>query len=412
MAISRRKPGALASHVEGFQSYLLELGYSPGTVRGQMKVLGRLGRWMEARGLSPADLTMCAVDAFVVEACRERGLHRADHRTAVQVLEHLIEQGVAPTPVLESRTELELFLDGYRAWMFGERGLAEATQQRYENTARRFLGQRATADPGPTVGVTSAEVNSFLLAESARCSVGAAKGRVAELRSLLRYLFVRGLTPTQLAAAVPPVAGWHNTGIPPALSPVDVQALLDSCDLSRPNGIRDQAILTLVARLGLRSIEVARMELDDVNWRSGEITIRGKARRIDTMPLPVEVGEALAGYLADARLSGDPDQRRLFLTGRAPRAPIHPDLVGDVVRRACLRAGIAPVGAHRLRHTLAREMLSEGVALTDISQVLRHRDLATTAIYAKVDLDSLRMVTRPWPQLRPAPAPAMGGAER
>jgi site-specific recombinase XerD len=306
---------------------------------------------------------------------------------------------------------LELFLEGYRCWMLHERGLAEATVRRYEDTARRFLVQRATgADPAG--GVTSVEVNTFLLAEAARCSVGAAKGRVAELRSLLRYLFVRGLTGTQLAAAVPPVAGWHNTGIPPNLSPGDVQAMLDSCDRGKPNGIRDHAILTLVARLGLRSIEVSRMELGDVQWRTGEITIRGKARRIDTMPLPVEVGEAVAAYLADARPSVDPGQRRLFLTGRAPRSPIQADLVSDVARRACLRAGVAPVGAHRLRHALARQMVAEGVVLTDISQVLRHRDLATTAIYAKVDLDSLRMVARPWPGLCSAPAPAIGGAER
>ncbi len=416
MAISKRKPGALAAHVEGFQSYLFDVGYTPGTVRGQMKVLGHLGRWMEARGLRPAELTLTAVDTFVVEACRERGLRRADHRTVAHVLEHLIAQGVVLTPGVEPKTELERFLDGYRDWMFGERGLAEATVRRYENTARRFLGQRAEGVAGPGVGVTSAEINSFLMAESARCSVGAAKGRVAELRSLSRYLFVRGLTITQLAAAVPPVAGWHNTGIPPALSPTDIQAMLDSCDPGRPNGIRDLAILTLVARLGLRSIEVSRMELDDVNWRTGEITIRGKARRIDTMPLPVEVGEALVAYLAEARSSSDSGQRRLFLTGRAPRSPIHADLVSDVARRACLRAGRAPVGAHRLRHALARQMVAEGVALTDISQVLRHRDLATTAIYAKVDLDSLRMVARPWPDLGQAPAVAvdstMNGARR
>jgi site-specific recombinase XerD len=412
MAISKRKPGALAAHVEGFQSYLLGLGYTPGTVRGQMKVLGHLGRWMEARGLCPVDLTLSEVDAFVAEACRERGLHRADHRTAVHVLQHLIRAGVASAPVETPKSDLERFLEGYREWMLHERGLAEATVLRYENTARRFLLQRATRDAGPAVDVTCVEVNSFLLAESVRCSVGAAKGRVAELRSLLRYLFVRGLTATRLAAAVPPVAGWHNTGIPPTLSPADVQALLDSCDRGKPNGIRDLAILTLVARLGLRSIEVSRMELGDLHWRTGEITVRGKARRIDTMPLPVEVGEAVAAYLADARPLGGPGQRRLFLTGRAPRAPIHADLVSDVVHRACLRSGVAPVGAHRLRHALARQMVAQGVVLTDISQVLRHRDLATTAIYAKVDLDSLRMVARPWPGVCPAPAPAIGGAER
>lgn len=412
MAISKRRPGALAAHVEGFQSYLLGLGYTPGTVRGQMKILGHLGRWMEARGLAPVDLTLFEVDSFVAEACCERGLHRADHRTAVQVLEHLMQEGVAPAPVETPKSDLDRFLEAYREWMLRERGLAVATVLRYEDTARRFLFQRAAGDAGPAVGVTSVEVNSFLLVESARCSVGAAKGRVAELRSLLRYLFVRGLTATQLAAAVPPVAGWHNTGIPPTLSPSDVQALLDSCDRSRPNGLRDLAILTLVARLGLRSIEVSRMELDDVHWRTGEVTVRGKARRIDTMPLPVEVGDAVAAYLSQARPSSDPGQRRLFLTGRAPRAPIPADLVSDVARRACLRAGLTPVGAHRLRHALARQMVARGVALTDISQVLRHRDLATTAIYAKVDLDSLRMVARPWPCLCVVPAPAIGGAER
>lgn len=397
MAISKRKPGALGPHVEGFQSYLLGRGYTPGTVRGQMKVLGHLGRWMWTRGLRPEDLTAAAIDSFLVEVREERRFARADRCTALAVLEHLVEQGVVPAPSGEPKSELELFLDDYRVWMLRERGLAEATMRRYEATARRFLAQRAIGTDGVATGVSSVEVNSFLLTESTRCSVGAAKGRVAELRSLLRYLFVRGMTATQLATAVPPVAGWHNTGIPPTVSPEDVQALLDSCDLGAPNGIRDFAIITLVARLGLRSIEVARMELGDINWRTGEITIRGKARRLDTMPLPVEVGKAVAAYLVDARPSLDPTQRRLFLTGRAPRAPIRADLVGDVVERACRRVGMATVGPHRLRHALARQMLAQGVVLTDISQVLRHRDLATTAIYAKVDLDSLRMVARPWP---------------
>jgi site-specific recombinase XerD len=362
-----------------------------------MKVLGHLGRWMEARGLSPADLTVALIDAFLVEVRQERRFHRADRHTAIQVLEHLVEHGVVTRPAPVAKSELELFLEDYRDWMLGERGLAETTVQRYEWTARRFLVQRAFSGESPAAGVSSVEVNSFLLTESTRCSVGAAKGRVAELRSLLRYLFVRGLTSRQLAAAVPPVAGWHNTGIASTVSPEEVQALLDSCDRSTANGIRDHAIITLVARLGLRSIEVARMELDDINWRTGEITIRGKARRLDTMPLPVEVGKAVASYLVEARPSTDPAQRRLFWTGRAPRAPIRADLVGDVVKRACRRVGMAPVGPHRLRHALARQMLVQGVVLTDISQVLRHRDLATTAIYAKVDLESLRMVARPWP---------------
>src|SRR5262249_25515052 len=152
---------------------------------------------------------------------------------------------------------------------------------------------------------------------------------------------------------------------------------LNSCDRSTPIGVRDFAIMTLVARLGLRSIEVARMELDDVDWRHGEVVIRGKARRLDRLPLPVEVGEAMTAYLTGARPTTQ--CRRLVVTCRAPRRPIRADLVGDVVERACRRAGLATVGPHRLRHGLATQLLANGVALVDISQVLRHRDLATTA---------------------------------
>jgi site-specific recombinase XerD len=366
-----------------------------------LKVLGHLGRWMEAGGVQPAELGAAEVERFFTEACPDRGLHRADRRTVFQVLDHLVEQGVVsrPSPV---KTELDLLLEDYRDWMGRERGLADTTIRRYEHTARRFLGQRATGADGTAAGLTAVEVNAFLLTECARCSVGAAKGRVAELRSLLRYLFVREVTTTQLAAAVPPVAGWHNTGIPPTVSPADVQALLDSCDRSRPVGVRDFAMITLVARLGLRSIDVARMELGDINWRTGELTIRGKARRRDTMPLPAEVGQAVAAYLAHARPSNNPAQRRLFLTCRAPRAPIRADVVGDVVEQACQRAALPRVGPHRLRHALAQQMLAHGVGLTDISQVLRHRDLATTAIYAREGR----------PRLAAAGRPALAGSNR
>jgi len=179
------------------------------------------------------------------------------------------------------------------------------------------------------------------------------------------------------------------------MTAAEVQRLLDCCDRSSAVGIRDFAIMTLIARLGLRSIEVARLQLDDVDWRAGELVVRGKGRRYDRLPLPVQVGEALVAYLSCGR---NPDgARHLFLTCRAPRGPIRADLVGDVVERACARAGLAPVGPHRLRHALAGELLRHGAGLVAISQVLRHQDLATTALYAKVDLDTLRQVAQPWP---------------
>jgi integrase len=277
-----------------------------------------------------------------------------------------------------------------------DRGLAQANGNGYENLVRRCLdlhwvGEGVDAD----MAVTGAEVVAFLLHESQRVSVGSAKGRVAELRSLLRFLFVRGLTPRLLTTAVPPVAGWRDTGIPKALPAGHVQQLLDHCDRRDPVQVRDYAILMLVARLGLRSIEVARLQLDDIDWRAGRIILRGKASREDGMPLPSGVGQALADYLTHVR--PQTPLRSVFLSCKAPRRAIRPDLVSDVTRRACDRAGLPRVGAHRLRHTLATEMLRRGVKLVDISQVLRHRDLATTALYAKVDLATLRTIALPWP---------------
>lgn len=200
----------------------------------------------------------------------------------------------------------------------------------------------------------------------------------------------------QLGTAVPPVGGWRLATLPPTMTAADIQMLLDSCDRASAVGIRDFAIMMLVARLGLRSIEVARLELPDVDWRAGEFLVRGKGHRRDRLPLPTEVGEALVAYLSVGR--NPQGARHLFLTCLAPRGPIRADLVGDVVERACKRAGLPTVGPHRLRHALAGELLRQGAGLVAIGQVLRHQDLATTALYAKVDLGALRHVAQPWPR--------------
>lgn len=206
---------------------------------------------------------------------------------------------------------------------------------------------------------------------------------------------MKGITGTDLGTAMPPVAGWRDTRLPATMSAADVTALLGACDRSRPSGLRDLAILTLQARLGLRSGEVAALQLGDIDWRAGEIVVRGKGRCQDRLPLTVEAGEAIAGYLRDGR----PRSRcpGVILTLYAPYRGIHPSSITQVVYRACRRAGLPPVGGHRLRHALASEMLRQGSDLVEISQVLRHRDLATTSVYAKVDRAALRTVARPWP---------------
>lgn len=399
MSGTRRKPGRLGPFVEGYRVQLLELGYTPGTVRGMLKVLGQLGRWMDDEDVEPGQLNLAAVEAFLAARRANGDRWVASLGQLRQLVSYLRDVG-AMTPEGEPRkpTPLETLIADYREWLIAERGLAPATVHRYERLAPRFLAGRVGAEGELDVeGLTGAQVSAFLERECARVSLGAAKGRVAELRSLLRFLHLRGLTELALAEAVPSVAGWRETGIPQAISREDVMRLLESCDRSQLDGTRNFAILTLLARLGLRSVEVSRLELGDLDWRCGEVSVRGKARRIDRLPLPTDVGEALADYLS---LRDRHDSRRVFLTLRAPTRPIRAELVGDVVRRACGEARVPLVGAHRLRHALARELLREGASLIDIGQVLRHRDLATTAIYAKVDLGRLRQVAQPWPGAR------------
>ena len=397
MSGTRRKPGRLGLFVEGYRVRLLALGYTPETVRGMLRVLGQLGRWMASEGLEPGQVDAAAIEAFL--AARRAGGDRQvpTVRALGQLVSYLRDVGVmAPEERSPELTPFEELIAEYRAWLVVERGLAAATVLRYETLARRFLGERVTADDELGVAdLSGVAVSAFLVRECARVSVGSAKGRVAELRSLLRFLYVRGLTELALADAVPPVAGWRETGIPQTLGRADVERLLAGCDRSRLDGVRDFAILMLLARLGLRSVEVARLELDDLDWRAGEIVVRGKARRQDRLPLPRDVGDALAAYLS---LRGRHGARRVFLTLRAPTRPIRADLVGDVVQRTCRRAELPHIGPHRLRHALASELLRAGASLIEISQVLRHRDLATTAIYAKIDLARLRQVAQSWPR--------------
>lgn len=390
MATTSRGPGRIALHIDGLRARLVEEGYTPASIKVMVAVFGRLGRWMADADVEVAQLDDASIASFIGTF---RGTQRVPGvRRFRPLLNYLDSQG-ALAPAVVPVTAVGQLLADYRGWLVTDRGLADPTVVRYENLARRFLGEFSAG--GEVIReITPAGVVAFLLRESGRVSVGAAKGLVAELRSLLRFLYVRGLTPTALASAVPPVAGWHDTGIPVGLSAVDVQRLLDGCD-SDAGGVRDLAMLLLVARLGLRSAEVARLELGDIDWRAGEIVVRGKGRRHDRLPLPSDVGRALATYLLDARPATS--IRRVFLPLKAPIRSILPALVSQVCRRACQRVGLPAVGAHRLRHSLATEMLRRGAKLVEVSQVLRHRDLATTAIYAKVDLDALRRIAQPWP---------------
>lgn len=224
-----------------------------------------------------------------------------------------------------------------------------------------------------------------------------AQGMGGALRSFFRFLLQHGEVERDLAIWVPTVAAWRLSTVPKYLKPEEVERLLKACDRSSATGRRDHAILLLLARLGLRAGEVAALQLDDIDWRAGEIMIRGKGLVHQRLPLLAEVGEALALYLCQDRPSRP--VRQVFLRMRAPRRGLAVSAISTIVRRALERAGlqVALKGAHLLRHSLATGLLRQGASMTEIGEVLRHRLAATTEIYAKVDLDRLRSLAQPWP---------------
>jgi integrase len=291
---------------------------------------------------------------------------------------------------------VEELLGLYRAWLLVERGVTPGTARGYLDCVRPFVATRASGDALEFTRVTAADVTAFVLAACPGRAVGSAKLIVCALRSLLRWLHVTGQVPVSLAAAVPSVAGWRLSGLPKGLEPGQLRSLLGACDRRTPTGRRDYAIMLLLARLGLRAGEVARLGLDDIDWRRGEIAVFGKGDRGERLPLPADVGVAIAGYLRRGR-PGTAQGRSVFVRVHAPLRALTTGGVTMVVFDAAQRAGLGRIHAHRLRHTAATAMLQAGSPLAEVGQVLRHRSALTTAIYAKVDRDALAVLARPWP---------------
>jgi integrase/recombinase XerD len=354
----------------------------------------RVGRGAEH---GPPPRRRRAVQRFI-DGRRTRGDRRVPTLASFEpLLASLHARGVVPGEEPEAATGRDRFLARYRHHLVCDRGLAPTTVRRYERFARRFLRERSswTGTEIGIEGLTNVEVNTYMRAAGERLVVESAKREAADLRALLRFCHLDGIIPVDLGGAMPPVATWRGTRLPSTMSAADVDALVAGCDRSTVSGRRDRAILVLLARLGLRSGEVAALTLGDIDWRGGEIAVRGRARRKDRLPLPVEVGEALVDYLQDGRPRCECPG--LILTLYAPFRPIRPSSITSVVYRACRRAGLPRVGGHRLRHALATDMLRQGGNLIEIAQVLRQSDLGTTSGYAKVDRSALRPLALVWP---------------
>jgi site-specific recombinase XerD len=392
-----RVTGPLAAFAGGFAAELARLGYRPNAAANQLQLMAHLSRWMDAGQLEVAGLTPPVMEAFLAARRAEGYVLWLSPRALVPLLGYLRRLGVAPQPAPVPVTPAEALLGRYQHYLVTERGVAVTTARGYADMVRPFLVGREEAGGIALASVTAAEVTAFVLATCPGMPKGSAKLTVTALRSLLGFLHVEGLISEPLAQHVPAVASWRLAGLPRALDPGQVAALLASCDQRTAAGRRDFAMLTLLARLGLRAGEVAALMLEDIDWRAGEITVRGKGTRCERLPLPADAGEAIAGYLRDGRPEPFEGARQVFLCARAPHRALTSGGVSGAVCTAGQRAGIGPVHAHRLRHSAATGMLRAGAPLTEIGQVLRHRRLLSTAIYAKADTEVLRAQARPWP---------------
>ena len=388
--------GPLAPYAVGFASWLKARAYSPSAAADRVYQFDQLSRWLEREGFAVGELTDEQAERFAA-ARRAAGLVTwASPRSALLPLVYLRTLGVAPAaePVC-ARGPLEELLEDYCRFLWVERRLSDHTVlDAYEPAARLFLAGREGPDGLGLKRLGAADVSSFLARECPQRSVSGARDLVSALRSFLRYLHLAGVIEAPLVWAVPSMADLRDRTLPRGLDRAAVRKLLASCDRRRLVGRRDFAILLLLARLGLRAGEVAAVQLEDVDWRRGELLVHGKGSRHDVLPVPADVGEAIVAYL---RRRPRCQCRALFLRVTAPIQQLNRCTVAWVVRAACDRAGLARVGAHRLRHTAATEMLRAGASLGEIGQVLRHREQKTTAIYAKVDREALSALARPWP---------------
>jgi site-specific recombinase XerD len=387
----------LAEYVEGFRSELESLGYTPLVAATHVRLMAHLSRWMDSRGLEVGALG----DDAVVEAyfADRRAAGYTNERTTGALrplVAHLRRRGVLPPPTpLAPATPCGQLLDRFRGYLLAERGLAAATADLNVHLVRPFLTSLTSAGTLVLDELTAADVTAFVV-DQAHARPRSIKRIVTALRSLLGFLYVEGEIDQALAQAVPAVAAWTLSGLPKALRPAEVDAMLASCDPLMPRGRRDLAILMLLARLGLRAGEVAALGLDDIDWRRGEVTVRGKGNRHDLLPLPDDVGAKVVSYLRHGR-PPTAQGRTVFVRVQAPHRPLTQPGITTIVADAGRRSGLGTIGAHRLRHSAATAMLRSGASLDDIGRVLRHRRWLTTALYAKVDLDALRPLTRPWP---------------
>lgn len=397
---ARVEEGPLGPYIGCYAAQLLSEGYARHSTCVKIRLVGAFSRWLALKRIAAHEV----VDQHTVGFLRYRNrcghpLGLGDPPTLMRVLKLLRDQGViAQKPAPAPTTPSERLVEEYDIYLERERVLSLATRINYRPFIQKFLTVRFGKGPVVLSRLCATDIIGFVRSHAGQVHGKRVQLMTSALRSFLRFARHRGDITLDLAACVPSVASWSLSTLPRALPPAHVKQVLEQCNRQTAVGRRDYAILLLLARLGLRSGEVAGLNLEDIDWKNGVFSVQGKGGRSSQLPLPADVGNAIAAYLKDgrARLSSS---RRVFLRARAPAVGFTSMAVRDVVKRALGRAGIDSPrkGAHQFRHALATGMLNRGASLSEIGELLRHQNLDTTRIYAKVDLVSLRALAMPWP---------------
>ena len=396
--IERNRRSPLGRYLDRLAQHYSESGYCRQYSRRQIYLAGQFGQWLHEHRVPWAQMRADHVAKFLRHRHRSREQHLGDRAFFKPLCHLLVGDGVIDLARdVTKKSPAKILVDEFSVYLQQERQLAATTGDRYAALIRDWLCDWAGDGAMNLISLSAGEVVTYVQRRAPTMARKTAKLMVAAMRAFLNYARYRGLIRSDLAIGIPPVADWSRTSIPRGLPPQDIRRVLRCCDRGRPTGRRDYAILLLLARLGLRACEIAGLGLDDIDWKVGLLTVRGKGD-VSRLPLPSDVGKAIAMYLR----SGRPRSkcRHVFLRGVAPAVPFkRPGSIGTVVHHALMRANVDSVrrGSHQFRHTLATEMLRRGASLAEIGELLRHRNVQTTTIYAKVDLMALRTLAAPWP---------------
>jgi integrase/recombinase XerD len=400
VVLSRPLEGPLAAQIAAFARSAREEGYARQSRYRRVLLAAGFSRWLGQRAVRLRRISSEHPKRYLQSRARRVQVHNGDAAALRQFLGFLRRHGVIPAEKVSPHrlTPVEQEARAFEHYLRNERALARATCVNYVPFIRGFLTDRFGRGPVALSRLCAGDVVRFVQDQAPRLHLKRAKLLTSALRSFLRYARYRGEVTMDLAAAVPVVANWSMPSIPRAIGADQVRQLLASIDRRTATGRRDYAIVLLLARLGLRAGEVAFLELDDLDWNAAQVSVRGKGGQRTALPLPAEVGAAIAAYVRHGRPRST--SRRVFLRSKAPvRGFLSQCAIGSIIRHALQRTGIpAPTtGAHQFRHALATQMLRHGASLTEIGEVLRHRSPETTTIYAKVDLQALRTLALPWP---------------